>query len=99
METQIDRIRKMEEVMDVAAGTLHALKKALEQYSKISGKLRELETYYTKGQWREDFEDDEAGKLPKELKRGVLSEDGIYDLLRFRDEVIAKLAEVAERDR
>ena len=28
-----------------------------------------------------DFEADEAGKLPKDLKRGVLSEDGIYDLL------------------
>ena len=29
----------------------------------------------------DDFEADDAGKLPKDLKRGVLSEDGIYDVL------------------
>jgi len=40
-----------------------------------------LEAYYNSPQWRKDFEADEAGKLPKDLKRGVLSEDGIYDLL------------------
>ena len=28
-----------------------------------------------------DFEADEAGKLPPDLKRGVLSEDGVYDIL------------------
>ena len=29
-----------------------------------------------------DYEDDEAGKLPSDLKRGVLSEDLVYDLIR-----------------
>ena len=34
----------------------------------------------------EDLADDEAGRLPKGLKRGVLSEDGIYNLLeRYRE--------------
>lgn len=28
-----------------------------------------------------DFADDESGLLPKDLKRGVLSEDGIWNLL------------------
>ena len=28
-----------------------------------------------------DFADDEAGRLPADLKRGVLSEDGIWNLL------------------
>ena len=40
-----------------------------------------LKEYYESPQWREDFEADEAGKFPKDLKRGVLSEDGIYNLL------------------
>lgn len=31
--------------------------------------------------WREDFEADEDGMLPADLKRGVLSEEGIYNLL------------------
>lgn len=40
-----------------------------------------LEAYYTSPAWRADFEADEAGLLPPDLKRGVLSEDGIYNLL------------------
>lgn len=40
-----------------------------------------LEAYYTGEDWRFDFGLDEAGLLPANLKRGVLSEDGIYNLL------------------
>ena len=32
-------------------------------------------------EYQEDFEADERGELPKDLKRGVLSEDALYDLL------------------
>ena len=39
-----------------------------------------LESYYA-GDWKADFELDEAGLLPANLKRGVLSEDGLYNLL------------------
>ena len=44
-------------------------------------KLDILEDYYTSGRWRADYEADEAGKLPESLKRGVLSQDGVYNLL------------------
>ena len=44
-------------------------------------KVRLLDEYYTSGEWREDYEADEAGLLPADLKRGVLSQDGVYDLL------------------
>lgn len=40
-----------------------------------------LEEYYTSGEWRDDYEADEAGQLPLDLKRGVLSQDGVYDLM------------------
>jgi hypothetical protein len=43
--------------------------------------VKELAAYYEDDDWREDFEADEAGRLPADLKRGVLSEDGIYDVL------------------
>ena len=39
----------------------------------------------------EDFKDDEAGKLPNDLKRGVLSEDGLYNFLADYDEIKSKL--------
>ena len=43
--------------------------------------LRLLEAYYTSGEWLEDYTADEAGELPPGLKRGVLSQDALYDLL------------------
>ena len=43
--------------------------------------LRTLSGYYGSAAWKRDFAADEAGLLPKSLRRGVLSEDGLYDLL------------------
>lgn len=42
---------------------------------------RELREYYENGQWLRDYEADERGELPATLKRGVLSQDGLWDLL------------------
>jgi hypothetical protein len=50
-------------------------------------KLRLLDAYYTSGEWREDYEADERGELPPDLKRGVLSQDALYDSLgRLNDD-------------
>ena len=40
-----------------------------------------LDAYFRSGQWLEDYEADERGELPPDLKRGVLSQDALYDLL------------------
>ena len=50
--------------------------------------MKDLEEYYLSYEWKKDFEADEEGLLPKDLKRGVLSEDGIYDLLEEYKELI-----------
>ncbi len=47
----------------------------------VSEDVRALDAYYRSPLWRADFEADEAGELPADLPRGVLSEDGIYDAL------------------
>ena len=44
-------------------------------------KLRLLDEYYTSGKWQEDYEADERGELPPDLKRGVLSQDALHNLL------------------
>ena len=36
---------------------------------------------YLDGEWRADYEADEQGCIPKDLKRGVLSQDGLYNLI------------------
>jgi len=45
------------------------------------GLYRLLNDYMTGGQWISDYEADEQGLLPPSLKRGVLSQDGLYTLL------------------
>lgn len=40
-----------------------------------------LSSYY-ETLWKDDFEADENGLIPKGMKRGILSEDGLYDLLQ-----------------
>ena len=46
------------------------------------------------GQWKKDFEADEAGQIPAEVKRGVLSEDGLFDLLQGADKILNLAKEV-----
>ena len=47
----------------------------------ISEDVGILDEYYRSPLWRSDFEADEAGELPADLPRGILSEDGIYNAL------------------
>lgn len=49
--------------------------------------LDALREYLDSGQWQKDFEADEAGEIPVDIKRGVLSEDGLYNLLEEVDEL------------
>ena len=52
----------------------------------IREKADALAEYYGSADWKLDFADDEAGLLPPGLKRGVLSEDGVYNTLeQFRE--------------
>ena len=75
----IERIKWMEQrynnalaaIKDGAAVSLKAVKEDIAELSK----------YYGSELWKQDFAADEAGKLPPDLNRGVLSEDGIWNLL------------------
>ena len=78
---QIERITYMEQILDEATEAVSSLSEALENYSAVQDKLQELISYYSSEQWRQDFDDDSAGKIPSNLKRGVLSEDAVYNLL------------------
>ena len=47
----------------------------------LQAKLRALTSYSESWQWLQDYECDERGELPPDLKRGVLSQDALYNLL------------------
>lgn len=77
------RIDMMEELYDQASEALNSDDPAILAIQEVISKLEE---YYTGPLWKADLALDEAGKLSSNLKRGVLSEDGIYDLLdRYKE--------------
>ena len=78
---QIERIKQMERQLELAAKAVKGLSDVLAEYEAAQEALRELEVYYGSEEWRQDFADDEAGRLPRDLKRGVLSEDALWNLL------------------
>ena len=78
---QIERITYMEQILDEATEAVSSLSEALEKYRAVQNKVEELSAYYSSEQCRQDFDDDSAGKIPSNLKRGVLSEDAVYNLL------------------
>lgn len=78
---QIARIRRMERNLNTAVAAVKRLTAALDKWEAVQDAIAALDEYYGSDLWRQDFADDEAGLLPADLKRGVLSEDGIWNLL------------------
>lgn len=76
MKEAIERVQHMERCFDtlqqMAEENPDAIDKAL---------LGALRAYYEDGQWLRDYTLDEQGCFPVDLKRGVLSQDAVYDFL------------------
>ena len=71
----------MERRLNQALAAVKRLNAALDKYDAVQEAIAALSEYYGSDLWKQDFADDEAGLLPEGLKRGVLSEDGIWNLL------------------
>ena len=84
---QLERIRHMERLFDFALEAMKESPMSHDKYVKAKEAITTLSAYYGSDNWRKDYADDEAGLLPKELKRGVLSEDGIWNLLSDWEEL------------
>ena len=76
-----ERVRYFEEIYDIVQFIADRLDDTLKLYEQAQPVIMELGRYYASDLWKEDFAADEAGEFPADLKRGVLSEDGVYDLL------------------
>ena len=75
--TRAERITKYEQMLDRVNAAARQTEEALAAYEAAQKDLRALERYYTGKEWKGDFAADEKGLLPPDLKRGVLSEDGV----------------------
>ena len=78
---RIERIKQMEACLEQASAAVKELSSALEQYEEAREAIEKLDKYLGSKQWKQECKADEDGKLPKDLKRGVLSEDGIWNVL------------------
>ncbi len=88
---RITRIETMEKKLNSALSAVHAMDRALEDYAAARKNIRALEKYLSGRVRRGDLAADEKGLLPASLARGVLSEDGIYNLLEENDELLRRL--------
>lgn len=73
----IRRIKKYERYFDVVKNIYEENPLLLEKCKKLKLLLK----YYKSGRWLKDYQLDEQQLLPKNLKRGILSQDEFYNFL------------------
>ena len=83
MGKDFKHISEMEEIFDKVLQTQSAFEKAIEEYRELQPEIEKLEAYYSSKKWKVDFAAD--------IKRGVLSEDGIYNLLERNREIMGMI--------
>lgn len=87
IEDAVARVQRMEQVLDeITEGLRQEQECGVNfDFSQWQEKICELTEYYEGGLWMQDYCRDERGEFPAGLKRGVLSEDAVYDLLTELD--------------
>ena len=88
---QIERITEMEGCLDASEKAIRQLSEALSAFEEVQDRYGKLSDYFGSQEWMQDYADDEAGKLPRDLKRGVLSEDAVYDLIIESRELLVRM--------
>ena len=78
----ISYIKIMEEYYDTLRAALLE-KKSFDNFNEEEqAMLVCLTEYYEGGQWLKDYEADEQGLIPSEVKRGILAQDTLYDFFQ-----------------
>ena len=93
---QIERIHRMEHNLASAAKAVQTLSDALDAYTAVRPQLQELICYYESPQWLADYDADNAGLIPSDLKRGVLSQDTVYNLLTEHQRLLNVIKQLAK---
>ena len=76
---QIQRISQMSEYLKEVENAQKEFEIALQNYANSQKLMKKLSKYYFGKAWRKDYKSDEKGKIPKDINRASLSEDGIYN--------------------
>ena len=86
LEKTVQRIQQMEQYLDEIVTALDTKSEHPLLDEQLKNKWEILLDYYTNGLWLSDYERDERGDFPDDLKRGVLSQDTIYNLITEMEE-------------
>lgn len=90
-------IEKMETIRVQHQEMLEKANALLDEIDGHHGEYQSLIEYYYSDQRAKDLEDDAQNLIPQTLKRGVLSEDEIFELMGdYRDTAI-RMLEIAVR--
>ncbi|BFU60541.1 MULTISPECIES: DUF4298 domain-containing protein [Rodentibacter] len=76
---RLAQIVEMEAILNESTDFLAEAQWFLEKWQTFLPKMKFLEKYYFSGDWRDDYEAYEQGKIPKDQPCGVLSEDLIFN--------------------
>lgn len=97
VDEAMDRVERMELIFDKLGDLIYEADNdeitddLISRYKAFQPEARELERYYSSRDWKNDHKMDEQGKFPEYFKRGVLSEDGLYNTLDRNKELLEKI--------
>ena len=87
----VKRINEMESILEEALRRMDMAEEVSKALLAYQSEIKKLDEYYSSQDWKDDLALDEDGRLPKDLKRGVLSEDGIYNALERNKELMERI--------
>ena len=94
----VARIKGMERRMRRAEKVLRSMEYALDEWDMMNSDMKVLNKYLGSEEWKADLMADEEGLLPDNLSRGVLSEDGIWNLLVDQRVLMQRLFELIKKE-
>lgn len=98
MNNIIDRITKMENILDELTIVVEKSDKAMNELTDSLKDLKTLKKYY-ESQYMKDVMAEKRNEVPQDLKRGVLSEDAVHMLLTDLVELSNKMEKLSQKIR
>ena len=91
---QIKRIEEMEKSLNISIKIIRQFEEALKEYNKVQKHINKISKYYGSKDWYKDFDDYNNKKT--NIKAGVLSEDGIYNVIMENKEIGKELNKLSK---
>ncbi len=98
MENHIKNITEMENILNETDSLISEMEVLIKKWKKNQNDFARLMSYYGSENWHKDREDDDAGIIPQDLPRGVLSEDAVHNTFGNRREISIELIKTGVAD-